>query len=100
MQDLNEVFIHSFKTKRADGINVRTIYAMYDNGIVHIERNFISKTLNPGYIEIRRFGEYIYQYEKMSFKLDSFLAIGYDVASNLHKLQEDKILTSLQHGNI
>lgn len=95
MEDFNQIFIDSFKTKRADGINVRTVYAMFDNGIVHIERKFVSKTLKPGYIEIRKFGEYIYQYEKMTFKLDSFLAIGYDIALNLHKLKEDKILTSL-----
>lgn len=92
MQDLNPVFIDSFKTKRADGTNVMTVYAMYDNGVVHIERKLISKTLNLGFIEIRKFGEYIYQYEKMILKLESFITIGHDVATSLHKLDKDKIL--------
>ena len=86
------VFIKTFKTKRADGHSVRTIYALLENGIVNIERRYVSTQLNPKCIELRRFGKYVYQYESLVFKLTSFMRIANEVAEHIHDLKIDDII--------
>jgi hypothetical protein len=53
------IFVKTFKTIRADGHAVRTIYVLMENGLVQIERRIVSTELNIGFIEIRKFGKFI-----------------------------------------
>lgn len=91
------VFIKSFKTKRLDGHAVKTIYALLNSGIVNIERRIVSTELNDGFQQIRRFGKYIYQYESMTFKLQSFIEIATDVRLGVSELDKDNLI---QHDDV
>jgi adenine/guanine phosphoribosyltransferase-like PRPP-binding protein len=86
------IFIRSFKTKRADGHSIRTVYALTETGVVNIERRIVSTELNEGFVLIRKFGKYIYQLERMVFKLESFIQISSTVSLHIPKLEIDKIM--------
>jgi hypothetical protein len=86
------IFVKTFKTIRADGHAVRTIYVLMENGLVQIERRIVSTELNIGFIEIRRFGKFTYQYESMIFKLESFTTIATDILGSFHKIDLSQTL--------
>jgi hypothetical protein len=86
------VFIKTFKSLRADGHAIRTIFSLTERGVVCIERRIASTELNDGFIEIRRFRNLILQKQKMVFKLASFVDIANVVAENINKLDSSKIL--------
>jgi hypothetical protein len=86
------ILIRSFKTMRADGHSIKTIYAMGQDGVVYIERRIVSTELNGGFQLIRKFGNFYYQYEKIVFKLDSFIEIAKDIANHVMYLNKDDIL--------
>ena len=88
------VLLKSFKSVRADGHAVKTVYALTKQGIVSIERRIVSTELNMGFTEIRKFGDFIYQFESITFKLESFICIAKDIADNIYKLDVDKIMRS------
>ncbi len=92
MKSEKAIFIRGFKTKRADGHVVKTIYSLADRGFVNIERRIVSTELNEGFRHIRTFGKYIYQRESMIFKLDSFAQIARDVQQNVHKISKENII--------
>lgn len=94
MKTEQAVFIRTFKTLRADGHAVRTIYSLCQQGVVQVDRFFISPILNEGCVEIRRFRGMVYQSERMVFKLQSFIEIAEDVLSSVHLLDPKKILHS------
>ena len=84
--------IRSFRTKGTDGHSVKTIFCLFANGSVVIERRIVSLTLEHGFKEIRTFGKYIYQFEVMSFKYDSFLCIAYGVLESLDEIKTKDII--------
>jgi DNA-binding PadR family transcriptional regulator len=86
------IFIKTFKTIRADGHAIRTIYALTETGVVNIERRIVSTELHSGFKEIRKFGNFTYQCETMVFKLESFIQISKTVGENLHRLDLSKIM--------
>ena len=94
MKTEKAILIESFKTKRLDGHSIRTIYALTEKGIVQIERRMISNELNEGFIPIRTFGKWIYQYERMVFKLASFIEIAKTIGMNLNKLDLDNVYST------
>jgi hypothetical protein len=63
-----------------------------ENGLVQIERRIVSTELNIGFIQIRTFGKFIYQYESMSFKLESFVTMANDILQSLHKIDLSQIV--------
>lgn len=88
------VLLNSFKTVRADGHAVRTIYGMTQHGVIQIERRILSAELNKGFTPLRKFGKMIYQYESMTFKLDSFITIAKDISNNCGALISTDIIRS------
>lgn len=86
------ILLRTFKTLRADGHAVRTIYALAKNGNVIIEHRFVSTELNDGCILIRKFNNLFYQYERMIFKLESFMTICKEISESIYKLNKDDIL--------
>jgi len=86
------IFVKTFKTIRTDGHSCRTIYAMTKSGIIQIERRMVSTELNEGFIQIRKFGKFIYQYERMVFKFGSFISIASDVYGFSKELNVDKVI--------
>lgn len=94
MKEEKALLIESFKTKRLDGHTVRTIYALTEKGIIQIERRIVSTELNEGFIQLRKFGKWIYQYERMVFKLDSFVTIARNIGLELHKLDLNQVYSS------
>lgn len=89
---MEKIFIKSFKTKMGCGSYAKTIYALTKEGIVIVERRIVSTKLNDGFVLIRKFGNYYYQYERMLFKYDSFAEIVYDVFNNSHLLKSKDII--------
>jgi len=96
MQEEKALLIKSFKTKRLDGHTVRTIYALTERGIIQIERRIVSTELNEGFIQLRKFGKWFYQYERMVFKLESFIKIAQDIGMELHNLDLNKVYSSIE----
>lgn len=92
MEKEKAILIENFKTIRADGHAMKTVFALTETGIVNIERRMVSTELNDGFKHIRTFGKYIYQCETMVFKLGSFITIAKTISENLHKLDMNKIM--------
>lgn len=92
MKEEKAVVMNSFKTKRGDGLPVRTVYGMLENRTVFIERRLVSTITEDGYEEVRKIGKAIYQIEHFSFKFDSFFTIAQDLFNYSYLLDPDKIL--------
>ena len=86
------VLFRSIKTKRTDGYTVKTVYVLLQTGVIHIERRFLAKTLNSGCVEIRKICGYVFQYEKMTFKLESFMHIANEIVGHAHKLNPNELI--------
>lgn len=85
------ILVESFKTKRGDGSASKTVLIITKEGLIHIERYMLGKTLNEGFIPIRTFGDLIYQKEEMVFKYGSFNHIAKRVLQVTRELKQEDI---------
>ncbi len=80
MAHLSIIEMKSFKTKNKLG-TVKTMYAIYNNGVVHVEQRALATKKPKGWTVLYKRQKVMIVYRDMGFKLDSFLEIMHDVVS-------------------